>query len=212
MKTAFLRNRTTEVNETKRAAAAALFLFPIPSARAFLLAPCFPQALAPSSSHANIGAVSPTRGLSCWRLAPRKPLLLRRTTPTEAPFPQRAAFSVRACQPAKPMNSVPEREPWNGKRRKSSPDSGSVRARRPAKPMNSVFEREPWNWKRRKSSPDSGSVRARRSAKPMNSVSEREPWNWKRRKSSPDSGSVRARRPTKPMNSVSEREPPARNV
>ena len=53
-----------------------------PSARSSLLAPCSPQALAPSSGYANIGAVSPARGLSCWRLAPRKPLLLRRTTPT----------------------------------------------------------------------------------------------------------------------------------
>lgn len=76
----------TEVNERKRAAAAALFLFPIPGARAFLLASPSPQS---------------------------------------------------------PMNSVSEREPWNWKRRKSSPDSGSVRARRPTKPMNSVSEREP---------------------------------------------------------------------
>jgi len=183
-----------------------------PSARPFLLAPCSPQALASSSDHANRGAVTPARGLSCWRLAPRKPFRLRQATPTGAPFPRRAAFSVRACQPAKPINSVFEREPWNGKRRKSSPDSGSVRACQPAKPMNSVPEREPWNGRKRKSSPDSGSVRARRPAKPINSVSEREPWNGRRRKRSPDSGPVRARRPAKPINSVSEREPPARNV
>ena len=172
-------------------------------ARPFLLAPCSPQALASSSDHANRGAVIPARGLPGWRLAPRKPLRLRQATPTPVP----RSDSVRARQPANPINSVFEREPWNGKRRKSSPDSGSVRARRPAKPMNSVFERELWNGKRRKSSPCSGLVRARRPAKPINSVSEREPWNGKRRKSSPDSGSVRARRPAKPINSVFEREP-----
>ena len=167
------------------------------------MAPCSPQTLASSSDHANIGAVIRARGLSCWRLAPRKPLRLRQATPTPVP----RSDSVRARQPANPINSVFEREPWNGRRRKSSPDSGSVRARRPAKPMNSVSEREPWNGKRRKSSPDSGSVRARRPAKPMNSVFEREPWNGRRQKSSPDSGLVRARRPANPMNSVSEREP-----
>ena len=144
-------------------------------------------------------------GLPCWRLAPRKPLFLRRAAPTPVP----RSDSVRARLPAKPMNSVYEREPWNGKRRKSSPRSGLVRARLPAKPMNSVYEREPWNGKRRKSSSRSDSVRARLSAKPMNSVYEREPWNGKRRKSSPRSGSVRARQPAKPMNSVFEREPPA---
>ena len=53
-----------------------------PSARAFLLAPCSPQTLASSSDHANIGAVIRARGLSCWRLAPRKPLRLRQATPT----------------------------------------------------------------------------------------------------------------------------------
>ena len=67
------------------------------------MAPCSLQALAPSSSHANIGAVSPTRGLSCWRLAPRKPLLLRRTTPTEAPLPRRAAFPCWRLAPRKPL-------------------------------------------------------------------------------------------------------------
>ena len=183
-----------------------------PGARPSRFAPCFPQALAPSLGHANRGAVIQARGLPGWRLAPRKPLRLRQATPTEAPLSERAAFPVRARRPAKPINSVFEREPWNGRKRKSSPDSGSVRACQPAKPMNSVPEREPWNGRKRKSSPDSGSVRARRPAKPINSVSEREPWNGRRRKRSPDSGPVRARRPAKPINSVSEREPPARNV
>ena len=184
-----------------------------------MLAPCIPQARAPPSGHANPrraafhvgvlhpaspcsfvghanpGAVSPARGLPCWRIAPRKPLFLRRTAPTPVP----RSDSVRARLPAKPMNSVYEREPWNGKRRKSSSRSGLVRARLPAKSMNSVYEREPWNGKRRKSSSRSDSVRARLSAKPMNSVYEREPWNGKRRKSSPRSGSVRARLPAKPI-------------
>ena len=218
----------------KRAAAAALFLFRFrprvtghvgalhpaspcstvgprqprrlfPGARPSMLASPSPQALVSSSGHANPGAFFPARGLPCWRRASRKPLFLHRTAPTPTP----RSDSVRARQPAKPMNSVYEREPWNGKRRKSSPRSGLVRAHLPAKPMNSVYEREPWNGKRRKSSSRSDSVRARLSAKPMNSVYEREPWNGKRRKSSPRSGSVRARQPAKPMNSVFEREPPA---
>ena len=78
-----------------------------PSARAFLLAPCSPQTLASSSDHANIGAVIRARGLSCWRLAPRKPLRLRQATPTPVP----RSDSVRARQPANPINSVFEREP-----------------------------------------------------------------------------------------------------
>ena len=189
-----------EDKEKKRAAAAALFLFrfrprvtghvgalhpasPCSTAwprqqcalksagRPFMLAPCTPQALVPSSGCANPGAFFPARGLPCWRRAPRKPLSLRRAAPTPVP----RSDSVRARLSAKPMNSVYEREPWNGKRRKSSPRSGSVRARQPAKPMNSVYEREPWNGKRRKSSPRSDSVRARQPAKPMNSVYEREP-------------------------------------
>ena len=81
-----------------------------PGARPSMLAPCFPQALAPSSGHANIGAVSPTRGLSGWRLAPRKPLLLRRTTPTEAPLPRRAAFPVGALLPASPCAFIGPRQ------------------------------------------------------------------------------------------------------
>ena len=81
-----------------------------PSARPFRLAPCSPQALASSSDHANIGAVSPARGLSGWRLAPRKPLLLRRTTPTEAPLPRRAAFPVGALLPASPCAFVRPRQ------------------------------------------------------------------------------------------------------
>ena len=157
-----------EDKEKKRAAAAALFLFrfrprvtghvgalhpasPCSTAwprqqcalksagRPFMLAPCTPQALVPSSGCANPGAFFPARGLPCWRRAPRKPLSLRRAAPTPVP----RSDSVRARLSAKPMNSVYEREPWNGKRRKSSPRSGSVRARQPAKPMNSVYEREP---------------------------------------------------------------------
>ena len=92
-------------------------------ARPSMLAPCIPQALVPSSGHANRGAVIRARGLPCWRLVPYKPLRLRRATPTPVP----RSGLVRARRPAKPMNSVFEREPWNGRRRKSSPDSGSVR-------------------------------------------------------------------------------------
>ena len=107
---AFWRNETTKVNKTKRAATAALFLFPIPGARASMLAPCSPQALAPSSGHANIGAVFPARGLSGWRLASRKPLFLRRATPTPAPFFRRATFPVGALLPASPCFFVGPRQ------------------------------------------------------------------------------------------------------
>ena len=81
-----------------------------PGARASMLAPCFPQALAPSSGHANIGAVIRARGLPCWRLAPRKPLFHRQATPTEAPFPQRAGFPVGALLPANPCFFVGPRQ------------------------------------------------------------------------------------------------------
>ena len=83
-----------------------------PGARPSLLAPCSPQALAPSSGHANRGAVIRARGLPCRRLAPRKPLRLRQTTPTEAPFPRRASFPVGALLPASPCAFVRPRQPW----------------------------------------------------------------------------------------------------
>ena len=81
-----------------------------PSARPSMLAPCSPQALAPSPGHANRGAVIRARGLPCWRLAPRKPLRLREATPTEAPFPRRAGFPVGALLPASPCAFVRPRQ------------------------------------------------------------------------------------------------------
>ena len=81
-----------------------------PSARPSMLAPCSPQALVPSSGHANRGAVIRARGLPCWRLAPRKPLRLRQATPTEAPLPGRAAFTVGALFPANPCAFVRPRQ------------------------------------------------------------------------------------------------------
>ena len=54
------------------------------------------------------------------------------------------AGAVRARVPAKPMNSVYEREPWGREEQKAGSAGGAVRAWVPAKPMNSVFEREPW--------------------------------------------------------------------
>ena len=81
-----------------------------PSARPFMLAPCSPQALASSSDHANIGAVPPARGLSCWRLAPPKPLLLRWTAPTMRLEKRRASFHVGALHPANPCFSVGPRQ------------------------------------------------------------------------------------------------------
>ena len=94
----------------KRAAAAALFLFPIPAARPSMLAPCSPQALAPSSGHANRGAVIPARGLPGWRLAPRKALRLRQATPTEVPLSKHAGFPVGALLPASPCSTVGSRQ------------------------------------------------------------------------------------------------------
>ena len=57
---------------------------------------------------------------------------------------------VRARLPAKPMNSVFEREPCVWRKRKSGPGAGEVRARLPAKPMNWVFVRELCDGKRGK--------------------------------------------------------------
>ena len=74
------------------------------------MAPCSPQALSPSSGHANRGAVIRALGLPCWRLAPRKPLRLRQATPTEAPFPRRAGFHVGALLPASPCAFVGPRQ------------------------------------------------------------------------------------------------------
>ena len=87
-----------------------LFLFPIPGARSSLLAPCSPQALAPSSGHANRGAVPPARGLSCWRRPSRKPLRLRQATPTEVPLSKHAGFPVGALLPASPCAFVRPRQ------------------------------------------------------------------------------------------------------
>ena len=96
-----------------------------------------------------------------------------------------SAGAVRARIPAKPMNSVFEREPWTGKSGKRGPGAGAVRARIPAKPMNSVFEREPWTGKSGKRGPGAGAVRARLPAKPMNSVFEREPGDTQNSKTRP---------------------------
>ena len=104
---------------------------------------------------------------------------------------------VRARLPAKPMNSVFEREPWTGKSGKRGPGAVPVRARLPAKLMNSVFEREPWTGKSGKRGPGAGAVRARITAKPMNSVFEREPWTGKSGKRGPGAGAVRAHLPRK---------------
>ena len=81
-----------------------------PGARPSLLAPCSPQTLAPSSGHANRGAVIRARGLPCWRLAPRKPLRFRQATPTEAPLPRHAAFHVGALLPESPCFFVGSRQ------------------------------------------------------------------------------------------------------
>ena len=82
-----------------------------PGARPSMLASPSLQALAPPSGHANPGDFFPARGLPCWRLAPRKPLLHRRATPTPAPFSLRAAFHVGALYPASPCAFVGPRQP-----------------------------------------------------------------------------------------------------
>ena len=68
----------------------------------------------------------------------------------------RSAGKVRARLPAKPMNSVSEREPRGERKEECGRSAGQVRARLPAKPMNSVSEREPRGEKSRKAGPVAG--------------------------------------------------------
>ena len=79
--------------------------FPAP-----LLAPCSPQGLIPSSSHANIARVFPACRRPCWRLIPRKALSLRRATPTWPGFSRPAGALVGALFPARPYSFVKSRQ------------------------------------------------------------------------------------------------------
>ena len=169
-----------------------------PGARPSLLAPCIPQALVPSSGHANPGAFFPARDLPCWRLAPPKPLLLRWTAPTMRLEKRRAAFPVGALHPASPCSTVGLRQPRRlfssarpsmlapCSRQALAPSSGHANpgAFFPARglPCWRLVPCKPLRLRRATPTPvpRSGLVRARRPAKPMNSVFEREPPAWAR--------------------------------
>ena len=82
--------------------------FPGPPAP--LLAPCSPQALIPSSGHANTVRIFSACRRPCWRLVPRKAFVLRRATPTRSGFSLLADAPVGALFPAKPLSSVGPRQ------------------------------------------------------------------------------------------------------
>ena len=75
-----------------------------------LLAPCSPQSLCPSPSHANTARILPFSRRLCWRLVPRKALFLRRDTPTRSGFSQPAGALVGALFPARPYSLVRTRQ------------------------------------------------------------------------------------------------------
>ena len=87
----------------------------------------------------------------------------------------RAAGTVRARLPAKPLISVSGREPRAGNSEIGGPGAGMVRARLPAKPLISVSGREPRTGNSEMGGPGAGTVRARFPAKPLISVPRREP-------------------------------------
>ena len=75
-----------------------------------LLAPCSPQSLCPSPSHANTARILPAYRRPCWRLVPHKPLFLRRATPTRPGFTRSVGALVGALFPAKPLSFVGSRQ------------------------------------------------------------------------------------------------------
>ena len=81
-----------------------------PGLPAPLLAPCSPQSLCPSSGHANMVRIFPACRRPCWRLVPRKPLFLRRGTPTWPGFPRSVGALVGALFPAKPLSFAEPRQ------------------------------------------------------------------------------------------------------
>ena len=75
-----------------------------------LLAPCSPQSLCPSPSHANTARILPFSRRLCWRLVPRKAFIFRRVAPTWPGFPRPTGTLVGALFPAKPFSSVGPRQ------------------------------------------------------------------------------------------------------
>ena len=75
-----------------------------------LLAPCSPQSLFPPSGHANTARIFTVCRCPCWRLVPRKPLFLRRGTPTWPGFPRSVGALVGALFPAKPLSFAEPRQ------------------------------------------------------------------------------------------------------
>ena len=64
-----------------------------------LLAPCSPQSLCPSPSHANTARILPFSRRLCWRLVPRKAFIFRRVAPTWPGFPGFPAPLLAPCSP-----------------------------------------------------------------------------------------------------------------
>ena len=87
----------------------------------------------------------------------------------------RAAGTVRARLPARPLISVSGREPCTENSEIGRPGAGTVRAQLPAKPLISVSGREPRTGNSEMGGPGAGTVRARLPSKPLFSVPRREP-------------------------------------
>ena len=119
----------------------------------------------------------------------------------------RAAGTVRARLPARPLISVSGREPCTENSEIGGPGAGTVRAQLPAKPLISVSGREPRTGNSEIGGPGAGTVRARLPAKPLISVPRREPRTGNSEIEGPGAGTVRARLLAKPLISVPRREP-----
>ena len=75
-----------------------------------LLAPCSPQALIPSSGHANTARILPFSRRLCWRLVPRKAFIFRRVAPTLSGFSRFPGALVGTLFPTKPLYFVGSRQ------------------------------------------------------------------------------------------------------
>ena len=82
-----------------------------------LASPCR-QSLNPPSGHANKARPLPRCRRPCWRRPAGKAFVFRRATPTRSSFSHPAGAHVGVAIPAKPMNSVSERELRSGRSRK----------------------------------------------------------------------------------------------
>ena len=123
----------------------------------------------------------------------------------------RPARPVCSPFPAKPLFSVPGREPRTENSEIGGPGAGMVRARLPANTLISVPGREPLTGNSEIGGPDAGTVRARLPANPLFSVPGREPRTGNSEIGGPGAGTVRARLPANTLISVSGREPRAGN-